>query len=402
MSTARYDVIVVGARCAGSPTAMLLAQRGHRVLLVDRARFPSDTVSTHLVHPPGVAALRAMGPARPGPPHRVPAGRHLRLRLRPVRLEWRTRHRGRSRSRTRRAGRRSTRSCSKRPPPQASRSARDSPSPTSSPSDGRVEGIRGHARDGRAVTDRAAVVVGADGVHSVVAAHVAPRDLRGEAAAAGRLLRVLERPADGRPVRGVQPAGTRVRGLGDQRRPDRRDRRVALRASSTGTEPTSRPTTARCSTSLPASRSGSAAPPSRRKLVGAAVPNYFRKPFGPGWALVGDAGYLKDFITSQGIQDAFLDAELCATAISESLAGQRTHRRRDARLPGGPGRAGQVDVRASRPTWPRSSRPHLNWPVCCSHFRATRTQWTASPGMNAGVTSPEEFFARPGSDARTA
>ena len=46
-----YDVIVVGARCAGSPTAMLLARRGYRVLVVDRATFPSDTVSTHIVHP---------------------------------------------------------------------------------------------------------------------------------------------------------------------------------------------------------------------------------------------------------------------------------------------------------------------------------------------------------------
>jgi flavin-dependent dehydrogenase len=42
----RYDVIVVGARCAGSPTAMLLATSGYRVLLVDRATFPSDTIST--------------------------------------------------------------------------------------------------------------------------------------------------------------------------------------------------------------------------------------------------------------------------------------------------------------------------------------------------------------------
>jgi glycerol-3-phosphate dehydrogenase len=52
-----YDAIVVGARCAGSSTAMLLARAGHRVLLLDRASFPSDTMSTHLVHPPGVAAL---------------------------------------------------------------------------------------------------------------------------------------------------------------------------------------------------------------------------------------------------------------------------------------------------------------------------------------------------------
>ena len=59
--TKPFDVIVVGARCAGSPTAMLLARKGYRVLLVDRASFPSDTVSTHLLHPLGVAALQDGG-----------------------------------------------------------------------------------------------------------------------------------------------------------------------------------------------------------------------------------------------------------------------------------------------------------------------------------------------------
>src|SRR5207344_1463552 len=61
MANHRYDAIVVGARCAGSPTAMLLARQGHRVLVVDRATFPSDTVSTHVVHPPGAAALARWG-----------------------------------------------------------------------------------------------------------------------------------------------------------------------------------------------------------------------------------------------------------------------------------------------------------------------------------------------------
>src|SRR5215218_9124685 len=56
-----YDVIVVGARCAGSPTAMLLARKGYRVLVVDRSTFPSDTVSTHFIHAPGVDALRRWG-----------------------------------------------------------------------------------------------------------------------------------------------------------------------------------------------------------------------------------------------------------------------------------------------------------------------------------------------------
>ena len=56
-----FDVIVVGARCAGSPTAMLLARKGYRVLAVDRASFPSDTVSTHIVHPRAVDALSRDG-----------------------------------------------------------------------------------------------------------------------------------------------------------------------------------------------------------------------------------------------------------------------------------------------------------------------------------------------------
>src|ERR671936_3133277 len=55
------DVIVVGARCAGSPLAMLLARKGYRVLVVDRASFPSDTISTHILHPLGVAAMSRWG-----------------------------------------------------------------------------------------------------------------------------------------------------------------------------------------------------------------------------------------------------------------------------------------------------------------------------------------------------
>ncbi len=82
--TSSYDAIVVGARCAGAPTAMLLARKGYRVLLVDRASFPSDTLSTHVIHAPGVAALAAVGPARRGRRHRLPADRDVLVRLRPV------------------------------------------------------------------------------------------------------------------------------------------------------------------------------------------------------------------------------------------------------------------------------------------------------------------------------
>ena len=52
------------------------------------------------------------------------------------------------------------------------------------------------------------------------------------------------------------------------------------------------------------------------------LPNFFRKPYGPGWALVGDAGLHRDPITAQGIADAFRDADLLAAAIDDGLGGR--------------------------------------------------------------------------------
>jgi 2-polyprenyl-6-methoxyphenol hydroxylase-like FAD-dependent oxidoreductase len=60
------------------------------------------------------------------------------------------------------------------------------------------------------------------------------------------------------------------------------------------------------------------------RIVGTGdLPNFFRKPYGPGWALVGDAGYHKDPITAQGISDAFRDAEVLAAGLDEALSGRR-------------------------------------------------------------------------------
>ena len=59
------------------------------------------------------------------------------------------------------------------------------------------------------------------------------------------------------------------------------------------------------------------------RFSGGSVPNFFRRPYGPGWVLVGDAGYNKDPITAQGISDAFHDAERCSTALDEVFAGGR-------------------------------------------------------------------------------
>jgi 2-polyprenyl-6-methoxyphenol hydroxylase-like FAD-dependent oxidoreductase len=56
-----YDVLIIGARVAGASLALLLGERGHRVLLIDRDRFPSDTLSTHFLSPFAVEPLRRLG-----------------------------------------------------------------------------------------------------------------------------------------------------------------------------------------------------------------------------------------------------------------------------------------------------------------------------------------------------
>src|SRR5437764_7863804 len=81
-----YDVIVVGSRVAGSPTAMLLARQGYRVLLVDRASFPSDIMSGHYIHQPGVARLKRWGLLGRLAALRAPAIRRFRFDLGPFAL----------------------------------------------------------------------------------------------------------------------------------------------------------------------------------------------------------------------------------------------------------------------------------------------------------------------------
>ena len=119
------------------------------------------------------------------------------------------------------------------------------------------------------------------------------------------------------------------------------------------------------------------------RFLGTAVPNYFRKPFGPGWALVGDAGYNKDFVTAQGIQDAFRDAELCATALDETFSGARTfddamgvyQSTRDERV---------CRCTSSPATSRRSSRRRPRGSSCWRPCTETRRRWTDSRGSSPG------------------
>ncbi|HUR33075.1 MAG TPA: FAD-dependent monooxygenase [Vicinamibacterales bacterium] len=168
-----YDAIIVGARCAGSPTAMLLARKGYRVLVVDRATFPSDTLSTHVVQPLAVSALARWGLAARLAATGCPPIHTYTFDFGPFTI----------------AGAPGTPDspvayCPRRTvldkllvdaAAEAGAEVREGFTVDEVVSEGgRVVGIRGHAKGGAPVTERAAVVVGADGRNSVVAHAVAP------------------------------------------------------------------------------------------------------------------------------------------------------------------------------------------------------------------------------------
>ena len=201
-----YDVIVVGARVAGASTALLLARRGLKVLAVDRAEFPSDTLSTHQVQVPGVARLRRWGMldgvVAAGPP---PAA-SVRFDPGPVVLRGRfPEFEGASAVYSPR------RTLLDKLLVDAARAAgaevRERFAFDSLVFDGdRVVGIRGRSRGGAAVTETARLVVGADGRHSAVA-----KAVRAPAS---------ETPPQGATANSVAPlagAGTTSRRAGQER-----------------------------------------------------------------------------------------------------------------------------------------------------------------------------------------
>jgi 2-polyprenyl-6-methoxyphenol hydroxylase-like FAD-dependent oxidoreductase len=128
------------------------------------------------------------------------------------------------------------------------------------------------------------------------------------------------------------------------------------------------------------------------RFAGAVTPNFFCKPFGPGWALVGDAGYLKDPITAQGILDAFRDAERCASAIDQALNGRRgfdaamADYQRDRDTAALPMYDFTCMLAALEPPPPELQR-------LLGAIHGHQAAMDAFARLNAGTMSPAEFFA---------
>jgi flavin-dependent dehydrogenase len=315
------DVVVVGARCAGAATAMLLARAGHDVVVVDRAVFPSDTLSTHAIARSGVVQLNRWGLLDAVVTSGTPKIR---------RVEFHTRHELTARTVKDRHGvdfllapRRHVLD----PLLQDAAVAAGARLHTGTTvtgllrdNTGRVVGITGH-HGASELEIRARFVVGADGLKSRIARLVKAPMLERRASDssthyayfAGRWP-TMEYHLGDESFAGAFPTHDGAaciwvcapNGWATEHRRRHRSIDAALRAMITATSPT-----------LAERLDDAVATSTARGMM--SLPNQIREPAGDGWALVGDAGYHRDAITGHGISDAFRDAELLAHALDHAL-----------------------------------------------------------------------------------
>jgi flavin-dependent dehydrogenase len=314
-----YDVIVVGARCAGSPLAMLLAQRGYRVLLLDRTHFPSDTVSTHYVQQSATARLARWGLLDRVRDSGCPPILELECDFEGIRF------RGRAPTDGPHEG-----YCIRRHVLDAIlvEAAVASGAELRErftvkdvvAEDGRVVGIRGRHQGGREVTERARLVVGADGLRSTVGRAVGA-GVYGErpplthgyytywSDVPAERIELYSRHGNGAAVGPTNDGLTMIAVQWAVRdfpevRDDLEGRYLAV------------------SREILEVGDRIAGGTREERFAGMSnIPMFFREPIGPGWALIGDAGYHKDPVPAQGISDAFHDAELLVETIERESGG---------------------------------------------------------------------------------
>lgn len=317
-----YDAIVVGARCAGSPTAMLLARKGYRVLLVDRAAFPSDHMSTHWIHQPGIARLKSWGLMERLVATGCPPITSITLDVGPFAL----------RGKPPPAGDVTEAYCPRRfvldkilvdAAVEAGAELRERFVVGGLTWDGDlVTGITGRSAGGMPVREQARIVIGADGIHSLVARQVQAQSYNTKPSLSCAFYSYFSGVARD----GVEFFPRDHRGFGLL--PTHNGLAAIIvgwphhefHAFRADIEANFLKTLELAPELAERVRQGRR----EERFAGTTeMPNYFRKPYGPGWALVGDAGYHKDSITAQGITDAFRDAELLTEAVNAGFSGQR-------------------------------------------------------------------------------
>jgi flavin-dependent dehydrogenase len=321
----RHDVVVVGARVAGSATAMLLARLGHDVVVVDQASFPSDTVSTHSMARSGMVQLRRWGLLNEVLDSGAPPIRQVTFNAGGTSI---------SRTIKEKAGvdflvaprRYVLDTILATAAERAGAEVRPGVTVTGLQRDGhgQVAGVQGHDHTGARVEIGARHVIGADGLRSRVAELAGARvDQAGPAGGAaqyayyagGRWVGFEFFVAE-RSFAGVFPTHDGQACIWVCN-PAADARAVRRRAGSRGEafDALLRRSHPELVERLRHARRTSPVQGMLRQ------PNQVRQAFGPGWALVGDAGYYRDAITAYGMSDAFRDAELLAVALDQALDG---------------------------------------------------------------------------------
>jgi 2-polyprenyl-6-methoxyphenol hydroxylase-like FAD-dependent oxidoreductase len=311
-----WDVVIVGARLAGASTAMLLARAGLRVLCLDRARYGSDTLSTHALMRAGTLQLQRWGVLDAVIEAGTPAVRStafhygdevVSVSIKPtagVEALYAPR-------------RTLLDSLIVDAAVAAGATVRFGTTATSLARDreGRVTGVTTRSRDGSPGMERAGLVVGADGRHSLVAEAVgAACEVAGRAASPFIYGYWTGLPADGyhwyyQPgtSAGTIPTNDGLTCAFVGATPARVDDLVRRG----GTEHALHLLAG--SSRLDAHLAGAERVGSLRYVRG--LPGFLRRSWGPGWALVGDAGYWKDPLSTHGMTDALRDAELLSQAV---------------------------------------------------------------------------------------
>ncbi|AOR31556.1 FAD-dependent oxidoreductase [Streptomyces fodineus] len=313
-----YDVIVIGARCAGSPAAMLFARQGYRVLLLEKARFPQDTLSSHYIHQPGVALLDRWGLLDELRAAGCQPIDHQSYEAPGVRLD------GFSLPvdghRTTYAPRRFVLDPILVAGAVASGVEFREACTVNDLlfEDDRVVGVRCTTPGGAEATERARLVVGADGMRSLVARKAgAPHVIEHPRmtctyysywAGVPSHFELYERP--GRWI-GVIPTNDDLR-LIMAYFPQSEFAEVRTAVEPAFLEAV-RTTTPELYERMSAGRRV-------EQFYGTGhQENYFRKAHGPGWVLLGDAVHHKDSITARGITDAFIQAQSLTEHIGDGL-----------------------------------------------------------------------------------
>ncbi|XVV00803.1 NAD(P)/FAD-dependent oxidoreductase [Actinosynnema sp. CA-248983] len=313
-----YDVIVVGARCAGAPTALLFARRGYRVLLVDRGKFPSDKLSTLYIQQPGVARLAKWGVLDAVRASGCPPLDHVVYELGDVRVEGCST--GVDGHRAAYAPRRDVLDqILVDAAVAAGVEFRDDCRVTELCRDGdRVVGVRCDGGARGSTREDAALVVGADGMRSAVADLVgAPKTTEHPPLTCayytywrGPKTHFEMYEGDTGWVSAVPTNDELV--LVAAYAPQHRFDEIRLDAWRSYLDLVRLNAPKLHAQVLRAEQAG--------KLHGTGdQQNFFRLAHGPGWALVGDAGHHKDSLTARGISDAFMQAELLVETVADAV-----------------------------------------------------------------------------------